>query len=130
MIYEFALIVESKYQLWYAQKYENEQSGAVTVVPTPPAPSPTCAGKHVPMFGAVYMKNSVVLFTGQWCARTTFEISCCTCASVTQPAAPLVAWLPLAPPAAATGVSGQLTGSSAGNGFVSTVEPASVTLFW
>src|SRR5215471_12984055 len=101
MICEFALMVESKYALWYAQKYENEQSGAVACVPTPPNPSPTVAGKHVPMFGAVYMKNSVLLLTGQPLALTTFEISCCTCWSVTQPA---VVDGTLAPPfVAATG---------------------------
>src|SRR5579871_5487355 len=127
MICEVGLIVESKYELWYAQKYENEQSGAVACVPTLPSVTPSVAGKHVPMFGAVYMKNSVLLFTGQLCALTTFEISCCTCESVTHPA--VVEWFPSAPPAAANGRSGQLTGSSCGSGLVSIVVPASVTLF-
>src|SRR5437868_872221 len=119
------LIVESEYALWYAQKYEKEQSGATTVVPAPaPESTPTVAGKHVPMFGAVNTKYSVVLLTGQPFALMTLEISCCSCASVTQPAAPPGL------PSAATGVSGQLTGSRGGSAFVSIVVPANVVLFW
>src|SRR3954469_18080166 len=108
----FALIVESLYALWYAQKYENEHSGAVTVVVTPLCSTPTLAGKHVPMFGAVNMKNSVVLLTGQPRRLMTFEISCWICASVTQP---VTVDGMLAPPlVAATALSGQLTGSTDG----------------
>src|SRR4029078_12100231 len=109
-----ALIVESKYQLWYAQKHENEHSAAVTVVPAPaPLSTPTCAGKHVPMFGAVNTKYWVLWFTGQPLALTTLDISCCTWACVTQPAPPPGL------PSAAAGVSGQLTGSSGGSGLLS-----------
>jgi hypothetical protein len=80
------------------------------------------------MFGAVNMKNSVVLLTGQPFALTTDEISCCTCWSVTQPAVVEGAFAP--PFVAATGVSGQLTGSREGRGLVSTVDPSNVVCSW
>src|SRR6516225_1186643 len=122
------LTVESKYELWYAQKYENEHSGAVTVVVTPPWSTDSVAGKHVPMFGAVNTKNSLVLLACQLWRFITVEISCCSCWSVTQPADEEGA---LAPPlVAATGVSGQLTGSSDGRGSVSVVVPPNVVRFW
>ncbi len=70
----------------------------------------------------------MVLLTGQPFALTTAEISCCTCWSVTQPA--FVEGTLTPPFVAATGVSGQLTGSSGGSGFVSRVEPANVVCCW